>query len=1119
MNIFLSKYRYIAALILGLLTLAYFFVVKNQPLPENPPGKIVLSKEEKDWVKKNPVISVGVDLDFAPIEALDKDKQYIGVTADFLNLVEERTGLLFKIDHKHSWEESIERIKAGEIHMLGAAVPSEQRRRFLNFSHPYAWLSGVIIVRKNVTEPMSLEKLAGMQVMVVHNYIWKDILETAYPELNIRPAPNIGTALKKVSFGMADAMVGYMATASHHIERLGISNLKISGETVSVLDICFAVNKKIPHLRNILDRVLGQTPEAQKKAILRKWISLELRPPRDLKYFTRILFPGVILGLLVLIGIIIWNRSLQKQVIQRTEKLNQELTQRTRMELALRESEEKYRSIFGNIQDVYYEITPQGRLLEISPSIEKVIGYTRAMMVQNSLSSLFVNPEEFHKMLKKVIQEGQLEDHEALLIQPNGEMLNCSMNAILIKNLARKPGKIIGSIRNITDRVKAQSALKTAYHELEKRVEERTAELRNTNKELNKAKETADAATLAKSSFLANMSHEIRTPLSGVISASELVMNESLPKKTARYIKLIHTSGHALLGVIDDILDFSKIEAGKLDMETHPFHLNQVLSRVTELFKPKMIEKQIQFIKQIAPDTPTHLMGDSFRLQQILTNLVSNAVKFTDWGGQITLGVSGPPGPHETDPVQISFLVADTGIGIASEHQDLLFTPFSQIDASTTRKYGGSGLGLSICGQLVEMMGGTITVESQPKKGSQFLFTIPLGLWTPLETDQPLLPHGSFHTISAYRTLLQGCRILVAEDTPTNQEIILAVLELAGIEPLLVDTGTKAVAAIQDQRFDAILMDIQMPEMDGFEATRAIRRQKGQDQLPIIAMTAHTLKEDQAKCMVAGMNGYISKPVSQEKLFSTLVSLLHKNDLNLPSHDATTPRENHDPENHDPDNYDPENRVNEIPGIEIPGIEIPGIEFKKAITTLGIEPHVFMHILQTFFKNHEPFIYNLETAWQDQNREKVITLIHSLKGSAGGIGAHKLQTQAMDLEQICKKETCLPSLEKIELSNLKNSLAIVLASITSLGAREKSKKTNFPLIQADPAKTEAILIQLEKALAFPELGELEALVEALESVFDHPLMAEIKDHIASYDHDLAKKSVKKLQSILKVAIP
>ncbi len=1105
MNIILSKYRYIAALILGLLILAYFFVVKNQPLPEKSPGKIVLSKEEREWVKKNPVIFVGVDLDFAPIEALDKDKQYIGVTADFLALVEKRTDLLFKIDHKHSWEKSIERIKAGEIHMLGAAVPSEQRRRFLNFSPPYAWLSGVIIVRKNVTEPMSLEKLAGMQVMVVHNYIWKDILETAYPELNIRPAPNIGTALKKVSFGMADAMVGYMATASHHIERLGISNLKISGETVSVLDICFAVNKEIPHLRNILDRVLEQTPEAQKKAILRKWISLELRPPRDHKYFTRILFPGVIAGLLVLIGIIIWNRSLQRQVIQRTEKLNQELTQRTRMEFALRESEEKYRSIFGNIQDVYYEITPQGRLLEISPSIEKVIGYTRAMMVQNSLSSLFVNPEEFHKMLKKVIQEGQLKDHEALLTQPNGEMLNCSMNAILIKNLDRKPGKIIGSIRNITDRVKAQSALKLAYHELEKRVEERTAELRNTNKELNKAKETADAGTLAKSSFLANMSHEIRTPLSGVISASELVMNESLPKKTARYIKLIHTSSHALLGVIDDILDFSKIEAGKLDMETHPFHLDQVLSRVTELFKPKMIEKQIQFIKQIAPDTPPHLIGDSFRLQQILTNLVSNAIKFTDRGGQITLGVSGTQGNHETDPVQISFLVADTGIGIASEHQDLLFTPFSQIDASTTRKYGGSGLGLSICGQLVEMMGGTITVESQPKKGSQFLFTIPLGLWTPLETDHPLPPlHGSPPTISAYRTLLQGYRILVAEDTPTNQEITLAVLELVGIETLLVDTGTKAVAAIQDQRFDAILMDIQMPEMDGFEATRAIRRQKGQDQLPIIAMTAHTLKEDQAKCMAAGMNGYISKPVSQEKLFSTLVSLLHKNEFNLPSHDTTSPREN----------YNPKNRVNEIPGIEI-----PGIEFKKAITTLGIEPHVFVHILQTFFKNHEPFIYNLETAWQDQDREKVITLIHSLKGSAGGIGAHKLQTQAMDLEQICKKETCLPSLEKIELSNLKNSLAIVLASITSLGTREKSKKTDLPLIQVDPAKTEAILIQLEKALAFPELGELEALVKALESVFDHPLMAEIKNHIASYDHDLAKKSVKKLHSILKVAIP
>ncbi|MCG8616617.1 MAG: transporter substrate-binding domain-containing protein, partial [Desulfobacterales bacterium] len=233
-------------------------------------------------------MTVGVDLDFAPIENLGNGGDYIGVTADFLSLISAKTGLRFEIDHKHTWEESLERIRSGRVHMLGAAVPSQQRREFMDFTLPYAWLSGVIIVRKAVTEPMSLEKLKGMSVTVVENYIWRDILEQSHPELILSPAPTIGAALNKVSFGMADAMVGYMATASHHIERLGISNLKISGETVSVLNISFAVSRETPELTSLLNKVVSRTTEAQKKASLRKWISLDLTEQKSLRWVTRV---------------------------------------------------------------------------------------------------------------------------------------------------------------------------------------------------------------------------------------------------------------------------------------------------------------------------------------------------------------------------------------------------------------------------------------------------------------------------------------------------------------------------------------------------------------------------------------------------------------------------------------------------------------------------------------------------------------------------------------------------------------------------------------------------------------------------------------------------------------
>ena len=1122
MKIIILKYRYIFLLLLlsSILAIIYSVPGSKHGLSDDITGTINLSKEEIEWIKRNPVITVGVDLDFAPIEYLDKNNHYIGVTADFLALLENKTGLRFEIDYEHSWEESIERIKDGKIHMLGAAVSSEQRRQFMDFTQPYAWLSGVIIVRKTVTEPMSLEKLKGMKVAVVYNYIWKDILETSHPELDISPASNIETALKKVSFGMTDAMVGFMATASHHIERLGISNLKISGETVSVLDISFAINKETHHLKDILNRALEKTTQEQRKTIIRKWISLELGEITNLKWFTRILFPGIVVILLGLIAIIIWNRSLQRQVNQRTRKLNQELVQRTHIEQALRESEEKYRSIFGNIQDVYYEIIPKGQILEISPSIEKVFGYTRKSMLQRKLSHMFVNPEDVIKMLEKIIKEERLADYEALLVRPDGAMLNCSMNAMLVKNAHGEPLKIIGSIRNISDRVKAQKALRKSYHELEKRVQERTAELRNTNKELNKAMEAADAATQAKSNFLANMSHEIRTPLSGVISASELVMYESPPNKIARYINIIHTSGQALLGVIDDILDFSKIEAGKLDIEIRPFHLEQLINRTTNIFKHKIAKKQIVFLVDVKPDTQAHLIGDSFRLQQILTNLLSNAVKFTDKGGNITLEVFGEVSkkkdPIDTGELLVTFLVTDTGIGISPEHQDLLFTPFSQVDASTTRKYGGSGLGLSICGQLVEMMKGKISVESDTEKGSRFLFSIPLKVWEnpDLEKTASSLLVDQFHTIEIYKSLLSGKRILVAEDTPISQEIIQAVLELAGIETILVDTGIKAVEAVQKEIFDAVLMDIQMPEMDGLEATRVIRKKKDQGNLPIVAMTAHTLKEDKAKCIAAGMNGYISKPIHQEKLFKTLISFIYKESDHDVQNVTLLPK---------PDQKIDITKIsksfNSLP------MSVPGIELKKAMDALGIKADVFIRILQTFFTNHEHILLKIETAWDKKNQEEVIILVHSLKGSAAGIGAVELYQLALDIEKMCRKTDSLPSMEKARLAILENVLTIVLASIKSLVSEYADlkhfgfNKEKFPVI-IDVTRVKAVLKELEQALRFPEFEELELLMQKLALFFedsdDHSssqaIMEELKNNILSHDHDFAEKNVKKLQS-------
>ncbi len=917
---------------------------------DNSPDPVQLTREEMAWIQANPIVTVGIDKDFAPIEHLDEHGEYIGVTADFLKLIESRTGLGFKIEQSYTWEESISLVKAGKIDMLGAAVSSPQRAAFMNFTLPYARLSGVIIVQKNIREPMSLEKLKGMKVTVVHNYIWKDILETDYPDLKLDPVPNIETALKKVSFGMADAMVGYMASASHHSERLGISNLRVSGETIAILGISFAVNKELLPLRSILDKVLTTTTDAQKKNILRKWVSLDFLPPNDFQRFKWALLLLLIAGVVILLGI----------------------------------------------------------------------------------------------------------------------------------------------------KVNAQLALKKAYHELEKRVEERTAELSSTNEALKMAKEAADAATHAKSDFLANMSHEIRTPMNGVITASELVMNETLPPKIVRYMEIINTSGHALLGVIDDILDFSKIEAGKLDLEYRPFHLGKLMDLLQELFSHRIAKKQIGFVMDISPDTPLYLVGDSFRLQQILINLVSNAVKFTDEKGKIVVSVQG----RETgvDEIQLNFSVEDTGIGIAPEHQDLLFTPFSQVDASTTRKYGGSGLGLCICGQLVEMMGGHIRVQSQPGKGSRFIFTITLER-SPVEvTNTNLSSSSSPDIISQYHSFFKGRRLLVVEDNPTNQEITLAVLDLVGIQPRLVDNGMAALAAVKEMPFDAVLMDIQMPQMDGFETTRAIRRIKAHDTLPIIAMTAHTLKGDKEKCMAAGMDGYISKPVSQEKLFKVLKEVIHRHASasQVPSGACDLGR----------------GSANKIyQGTILPSV-VPGIDIYPAMERLGADDPTFLRLLETFARNHQPMMAAMKAHWQDQDAVQLAALLHSIKGASSGIGATTLARLAETYEQACQQEKDLLSLNSENLDIFEQEFQRVLKAIEGLLDSRNSLEKSTPASPVDGVRADKVLHRLKQALTQYELKAVETQFDLLESVFDHPVMEEIKEQIASFDYDHALEAVETLIPLL-----
>ncbi|HEY1462661.1 MAG TPA: ATP-binding protein [Terriglobales bacterium] len=515
-----------------------------------------------------------------------------------------------------------------------------------------------------------------------------------------------------------------------------------------------------------------------------------------------------------------------------------------RLELVV--NERRYRLLFERSPVGVFRTTLDGRVLEMNEAGARIFGYeTRREFRAQNVFQLYFDHQDRHLLIERLKYEKYIKNIEACLRRKDGTKVWVLQNVTLVEE--GDETSIEGTVIDITARRQAEAELKDA-------------------------KEASEAASRAKGEFMATISHEIRTPMNGILGMTELVLDTNLTEEQRENLGLVKLSAESLLSIINDILDFSKIEAGRFAVESIPFDLRKNLGDTIHAFGLRAKQKGLNLVYSAQPDLPETLLGDPGRIRQVLINLIGNALKFTEQG---EISIKAEKEKQEGNSLTLHFTIRDTGRGISAEMQQKIFEPFTQEDGSMSRNYGGTGLGLTISKKLAEKMGGTIWAESEMGQGSTFHFTVELKEQSSANISEAVTAiSNSVPRVTGEKNQNQR-RVLLVEDNAVNQTLALRLLERRGFAVIVAGDGQTALEELEKNSFDIILMDIQMPRMDGLTATAIIRDKEKTtgEHIPIVAMTAHALKGDQERCLAAGMDSYLSKPIRTTELFAKIDEL------------------------------------------------------------------------------------------------------------------------------------------------------------------------------------------------------------------------------------------------------